>query len=188
MISYLCGIVLKKLTKSLILKVNEVGYEVKIPAPLFKKLKLGETIELYIHTHVREDELSLYGVENLEELKLFKMLIDVPGIGPRLATDLLSLPLEKIKGAILNKDLMMLQSVPGIGKKIAERLIIEMKNKIEISEQKISYEKTPEENEEAMTALVNLGYQRRHVIDVLKKRPAEIQKTEEIIRYFLQNV
>lgn len=188
MIAFLSGTILEKLAKSIILQTGNIGYEITLPAPLLDKLEISRTAKFFIHTHVREDELRLFGMESLEQLKFFKMLIEVPGIGPKLATDILAISLEKIQGAIMNKDLAMLQSIPGIGKKIAERLMIELKNKVELLRINGPYETLrAEENEEAMTALLSLGYQRKHVMDVLKKRPKEMQKTEDIVRYFLQN-
>lgn len=188
MIAYLKGIVFEKLAKSIILETGDIGYEITVATPLLEKYQIGQNAKFFIHTHVREDDLRLYGVETLDQLKFFKMLIEVPGIGPKLATDILAISLEKIQGAILNKDLTMLQSISGIGKKIAERLIVELKNKVELLPQNSSYQGfIVEENEEAMTALINLGYQRKHVMDILKKRPKEMQKTEDMVRYFLQN-
>jgi Holliday junction DNA helicase RuvA len=187
-IAYLSGTVLQKFTKSLVLKIDSIGYEVTVSAPLFEKTSAGEKMELFIYTHVREDELSLYGFEKPEELRFFKQMLQVPGIGPKLGTDIMALPLEKIKGAILHKDIATLKSISGVGGKIAERLVTEMKNKIELLESQV-YETTEEkeENEDAITALLSLGYQRKHIVDKLKKRPTSIEKTEDIVRYFLQH-
>lgn len=190
MISYLRGTILAKLEKSITLLVGDVGYEVTISAPLLEKIDKGAHREFFIHTHVREDALSLFGFESMAELKFFKKIIgSVPGIGPKLGMDIMGIPLEKIKGAIVNKDIAALQGISGVGKKIAERLVIEMRNKIEIGEnESLEYESyDTQENEEIMTALLGLGYKRNHIRETLKKQPENLKKTEDIIRFFLQN-
>ncbi|MEK7544916.1 MAG: Holliday junction branch migration protein RuvA [Patescibacteria group bacterium] len=190
MLSYLRGQILAKLEKSVTLLVGDVGYEVTISAPLLEKMELGTPKEFFIHTHVREDALSLFGFETMAELKFFKKIIaSVPGIGPKLGMDIMGIPLEKIKGAILNKDIAALQGISGVGKKIAERLVIEMRNKIEVGEgESLEYESSDtHENEEIMTALLGLGYKRNHIRETLKKQPEHLKKTEDIIRFFLQN-
>ncbi len=191
MIAYLNGTLQKKLEKKIILNVNGVGYLVTVPATTLFALEEGQNIELYIHTAVREDDISLYGLPSADSIKFFNQLISVQGIGPKMATDMMSLPIDNIKNAIIHGDTSTLTGVPGVGKKIAERLVTELKDKIEI----VSTGTFPQhakgslkrENEEAVDALIGLGYQRNEVIQKLKDLPKNIQKTEDIIRYFLQS-
>lgn len=190
MIAYLNGILQKKLEKKIILNVNNVGYLVTVPATMLFTLEEGQKIELYIHTAVREDDISLYGLPSAESIKFFNQLISVQGIGPKMATDMMSLPTDNIKNAIINGDTATLTSIPGVGKKIAERLVTELKDKIEMVSTGIFPQHTKgslkRENEEAVDALIGLGYQRNEVIRKLKDMPEKIQKTEDIVRYFLQ--
>lgn len=190
MIAYLNGILQKKLEKKIILNVNNVGYLVTVPATMLFTLEEGQKIELYIHTAVREDDISLYGLPSADSIKFFNQLISVQGIGPKMATDMMSLPTDNIKNAIINGDTATLTSIPGVGKKIAERLVTELKDKIEMVSTGTFPQHTKgslkRENEEAVDALIGLGYQRNEVIRKLKDMPEKIQKTEDIVRYFLQ--
>ncbi len=191
MIAYLSGTLQKKLEKKIILNVNGVGYLVTVPATTLFTLEEGQNIELYIHTAVREDDISLYGLPSADSIKFFNQLISVQGIGPKMATDMMSLPTDNIKNAIIHGDTATLTSIPGVGKKIAERLVTELKDKIEM----VSTGTFPQhakgslkrENEEAIDALIGLGYQRNEVVRRLKELPENLKKTEDIIRYFLQS-
>lgn len=188
MIGLLHGTIEEKRERSLIITVNGVGYIVSVPAPLLESSIIGASITLYTHTHVREDDISLFGFTTSEELRFFKQLINLPGIGPRLATDIMALPLTAIRGAIAHRDTARLTSIPGIGKKIAERIIAEMKDKVGIEpDGNYATSETPPSHEEATEALINLGYQRKHIAQKLKALPKKVTTAEEIIRYFLQN-
>lgn len=191
MIAYLNGTLQKKLEKKIILNVNNVGYLVTVPSTMLFTLEEGQSLELYIHTSVREDDISLYGLPSADSIKFFNQLISVQGIGPKMATDMMSLPSDNIKNAIITGDTGTLTSIPGVGKKIAERLVTELKDKIEM----ISTGSFPQhakgslkrENEEAIDALISLGYQRHEIVRRLKEMPEKIQKPEDIVRYFLQS-
>lgn len=188
MIAFLSGEILKKLEKSIIISNVSIGYEVKVATALFEQVKEKDLLELFIHTHVREAEISLYGFQNTQELKLFRKLINVSGIGPRSAMDFLSIPQDKLKAAIIQEDAEFITQIPGIGKKTAQRVILELKNKLDIEDSNIELERLHRKiDEDAATALKGLGYQNYHIKKVLKELPKEIQSTEEIIKYFLQN-
>lgn len=191
MIAYLSGILQKKLEKKIILNVNNVGYLVTIPTTMLFTLEEGQKLELYIHTAVREDDISLYGLPSADSIKFFNQLISVQGIGPKMATDMMSLPADDIKSAIIHGDTATLTGIPGVGKKIAERLVTELKDKIEMVSNGAFPQHTKgsikRENDEAVDALISLGYQRNDVIRRLKDMPEKIQKTEDIVRYFLQS-
>lgn len=164
MIAYLEGKLLTWNEDYIIINVNGVGYQVFIPAIVYNHLpKRNETIALNIHTVVREDAISLYGFLTEAELALFKMLITVSGIGPKVAIGILSgLKISALKKAILYEDVQTLKKIPGIGEKTAKRLILELKNKIDtasISESSTDNLMAPLV-EEAVLALTSLGYSR----------------------------
>jgi Holliday junction DNA helicase RuvA len=188
MIAYLEGTIIQKSNKTFILKSHSVGYLVYVPSPLFDQIELGQMIELFIYTKVREDDISLYGFNNLNQLEFFKDLISVNGIGPKLGLEILSSNVEKTKQAILQENAAYLSKIPGIGKKTAERIIVELKNKLtpfDLSEE-IFIEEPNFDN--VITALNNLGYQKFEIVRVLKMLPKEITDPEEMITYFLKNI
>lgn len=193
MIGYLNGKILKKNKQTVILDTGSVGYVVHITAPCFEKVSEKETLELFIHTKVREDDISLFGFQTTAELEFFQLLLSVNGIGPKLALEILSQNPEKVKTAILTSDLAYLTKIPGIGKKTAERILVELKSKITVADLDLSrthgaleLEKTV--SDDAVNALTGLGYQRYEIIRVLKEMPDEVNKVEEIVTYFLRNV
>lgn len=115
----------------MILMVGGVGYRVFVPATTLAKLAPEEKVALYIHTHVREDAMLLYGFPSREEQELFETLITVTGVGPKLALSILSrLAPDQLVGAILQKDTKVLTQVPGVGRKTADRLILELKDRV----------------------------------------------------------
>jgi Holliday junction DNA helicase RuvA len=171
MIAYLSGKLLAKHANSLILDVNGVGYEVTIPLSTFYELEEnGSDVSLRIYTHVREDTLQLFGFKTARERELFLQLITVSGIGPKLGITLLSgMSADDLIGAIRTNNLARLNSVPGIGKKTAERLVIELRDKIlKLSSPELEEEFAAKEEittadavyEDALSALLNLNYQR----------------------------
>lgn len=192
MIGYLIGTLRAKRDRFILLEVSGVGYKVTVPKPLWEKLEVHASLELYIHTIVREDELSLYGFEKEADLKLFELLLTISGIGPRLAIDLLTWPIEKIKTAILSKDVASLTQLPGIGKKTAERIILELREKLGALDSnhlpELEEPISSEWNQDVMMALENLGYHRRDIHRVFRSLKEPLEKSEEMIRYFLKNV
>jgi len=188
MIAYLAGTIQKKLNDSIILKSSDIGYLVKISQSFLNECEKDDHKEFFIHTAVREDDISLYGFETFEELEVFKLLISVSGVGPKSALEILNNPLSSIKYAISNGDSALLVKTKGIGKKTAERIVIDLKEKIGASEKPQDYETTTTDiNEDVVSALENLGYRKHQIIQKLKKIPEDIQEPEDIIKYFLQN-
>ncbi len=189
MIGYLNGTIQKKFTKNIILSTGNIGYVVNITAPLLEKWSVGKPLELYIFTKVREDDISLYGFIKVEELEFFKTVLNVNGVGPKIALEILSQDTSKTKAAILSNDILYLSKIPGIGKKTAERIIVELKNKLDWVDSMRSHGNLENQatHEEAVEALFGLGYQRFEILKLLKKMPEEITVTEEIITYFLKN-
>jgi Holliday junction DNA helicase RuvA len=132
MIAHLSGTLLAKQATSVILDVNGVGYEVTIPVTTFYDLAdAGQTVQLRIYTHVREDALQLFGFKTARERELFTLLISVSGIGPKSGIAMLSgMSADEIIAAIRTNNLARLTAIPGVGKKTAERLVIELRDKM----------------------------------------------------------
>ena len=175
--------------KSLIIEVNGVGYLVHTTAPILRKANEKEDMELYVHTRVREDDISLYGFEIIDELDFFKTLISISGVGAKLAMEILSQKMETVKSAIISEDVHFLCKIPGIGKRTADRLIVELKNKVDwdiIAKPHAAMD--DEVDEDAINALISLGYQKYEINRVLRRMPDNFNKVEEVVTYFLQNV
>jgi len=138
-----------------------VGYDIVISVPTFSDLPaLGAEIALHIHTHVREDTIALYGFLRPAEKQLFEKLISVSGIGPKLAITILSgMPTDEMVRAIRGNDLGRLTRVPGIGKKTAERLVLELRDKLEDFGAAPTIAAVTPVEEDVLSALTNLGYQ-----------------------------
>ena len=173
MIAHLSGTLLSKQANSVILDVSGVGYEVNIPLSTFYDLEdLGSTVQLRIYTHVREDAIQLYGFKTARERELFLKIISVTGIGPKLGITLLSgMSADEMIASIRTNNLARLTLIPGVGRKTAERLIMELREKVaELSSAQLEEElgAKPEAAEptedtvraDALSALTNLGYQR----------------------------
>jgi holliday junction DNA helicase RuvA len=182
-----------------IVDVNGVGYQVFIPMSTFDKLpREEESVSLFICTQVREDAISLYGFSTMPEKQLFEILIGTTGVGPKLALSILSsMPVESFSSAIINSDMDVIKRISGIGKKTAERLIVELKDKltkvmqplIADSSLAISDEKSFA-MEDAIAALEQLGFKRETVRKALEKIvnsiPSEEATSENFIRKALQ--
>lgn len=163
MIGYLTGKIISKKPTKILLDVNGVGYSVNISISTFEKLpELNESTSLYIYTSVKEDAIDLYGFSIPAEKEMFELLISVSGIGPKLAQSLLSgIQVDELKYAIDEGNLSRIIAVPGIGRKTAERLLVELRDKMD----KLSEKFEPAESgapssvrSDAIAALVNLGY------------------------------
>jgi Holliday junction DNA helicase RuvA len=167
-IGRLSGIVLEKRPDRALVDASGVGYELHVPLGTFAALPgLGERATLHVHMHVREDALLLFGFATAEEKALFERLITVAGIGPKLALAVLSgLPLPDLVGAIAAQNVKRLSSIPGVGKRLAERLGVELKDKVAgivpapLSPASGSAAALEGLLEDAVGALLNLGYRR----------------------------
>jgi Holliday junction DNA helicase RuvA len=162
MIALLRGTLVEKYPNQAILEVGGVGYDVTIPVSTFSKLPdVGSETKLRIHTHVREDMLALYGFLTADEKNLFEKLIGVSGIGPGLAVKVLSgMPAGELLGAIRRNEIEKLVRIPGVGKKTAERMVLELRDKLPVSqgeEQGGAGPMLSRLDEDVMSALLNLG-------------------------------
>jgi holliday junction DNA helicase RuvA len=164
MIAHLRGKLLAKHPNQAIVETAGVGYDVTISVPTFSDLPaIGAEVSLYIHTHVREDLIALYGFLRPAEKLLFEKLITVSGIGPKLAITIQSgMAADEMVGAIRGNDVARLTRIPGIGKKTAERMVLELRDKLpEVSPTAApSVPALSVTEEDVLSALLNLGYQR----------------------------
>ena len=200
MYHYLNGKIAEKTPTAVILDVNGIGYEVRVSLSTFSILpNLGETVKLFTHFVVREDAQLLYGFATEEEREAFKLLISISGIGPKLAITLLSgVTLQELKRAIQEKNIPVLTAISGIGQKTAERVIIELKDKIGRSEGSAGKELIHDANvsdqmvEDSVSALVSLGYTKQKAKEAIQKTLKVMlgkkPSVEEIIRAALKHV
>lgn len=166
MIGSLRGIVLARRPDNVIIDVNGVGYQVQLPLNVLADLpEEGKEVFLHIYTHVREDALQLFGFTSEDEKKIFMVLLGISGIGPKMALNILSgLSYEEFLNAIDTEDIAMLCRIPGLGKKTAQRLILELREKLPSStgiKDRIF--------EDTLSALINLGYKRNIAQEFLEK-------------------
>jgi holliday junction DNA helicase RuvA len=173
MIAHLRGRLLAKHPNQAIIETGGVGYDITISIPTFSDLPgIGGEVALHIHTHVREDQIALYGFLRPAEKLLFEKLLTVSGIGPKLAITILSgMAADEMVGAIRGNDIARLTRIPGIGKKTAERMVLELRDKLPpagVGDAPALPVLTPLE-EDVLSALVNLGYQRAHAERALEK-------------------
>ena len=162
MIAHLRGRLIAKHPNQAIVEAAGVGYDVNISVPTFSQLPaMGTEVALHVHTHVREDSIALFGFLRPAEKQLFERLISVSGIGPKLAITILSgMPADEMVGAIRGNDVARLTRIPGIGKKTAERMVLELRDKLQdFGGPPLAAPASPME-EDVLSALVNLGYQR----------------------------
>ncbi|MBN2087583.1 Holliday junction branch migration protein RuvA [Candidatus Peregrinibacteria bacterium] len=187
MIGYINGLIIDKNEKSLLILAGGIGYKVFTTTELPANSQADTKIQLFIHTAVREDDISLYGFLKKEELSFFEQLLSVSGIGPKVALDILSTPVHITQSAIINGDTGMLTKIKGLGKKTAERLILELKNKVTPVTRSDGKPAISSINEDAIMALESLGYEKFQIIKAMADLPKQITETEEIVKYFLKN-
>ncbi|MBT4277680.1 Holliday junction branch migration protein RuvA [Candidatus Falkowbacteria bacterium] len=188
MISYLKGKIISIDNLSVILLASDTGYKIFLGNNLLSQIKLGEEKEFFTFLRFREDALSLFGFQNKEELDLFNQLISVSGVGPKSALHLLdTVGLGETQRAIVNKRADVLSRAPGLGKKTAEKIIIELKNKIIVTgDDSAPTRKYSEENEDVVNALVGLGYTARDAREALESVSEEIEGTDNKIKEALR--
>jgi len=175
MIAHLKGKLTNKSPVGIAIDVNGVGYQVFVPLSTFYVLpELGDDVFLNIHTHMREESLKLFGFYTADEKKIFEKLITINKVGPKLALTILSgMSPGELFSTIDSNDIGKLSTIPGIGRKTAERLILEMRNKIEGLSLEFALTKgsVPQNGlfDDALSALVNLGYKKSQAEQTLKK-------------------
>jgi len=198
MISFIKGILAEKNPTFIIIEVNGIGFHIFIPFSTFEKLaEIGSEIKILTHMHVKEDSITLYGFLYPEELSLFQMLIEVSGIGPRTAIGIISgTTVNDFHNLILNKNYSRLTTIPNIGKKTAERLVLELhdkvsKNMLKTSSDTKSSGSNFEIRSEAVQALCSLGFSRqvaeKSVANILMTNPSPTISLEELIKQSLKS-
>ena len=162
MIAHVSGVVAEKFANSVIVDVHDIGYEVQVPTNDFDRALLGEPVKFYTYHHIREQSQELFGFSSLTAKKLFELLITVQGVGPKAALAILSLgESEEVRNAIANSDSVYITKASGVGKKTAERVIVDLSDKVGLA---IAVSRTPGApavilaSDEALEALMALGY------------------------------
>lgn len=200
MITYLAGKLAAALPTQAIVDVNGVGYELLIPLSSYDRLPaVGQTLHILTHLHVREDAHILYGFMSAPERDLFRLLVNnVSGIGPKLALAVLSgMSVANFKNAVVNNDVASLSKISGLGKKTAERIVLELKDKLGVSAvweaASATHAPTAEERQanEAVLALIALGYKQvdaHKTVRELQERQPEIKSAEELVKNALKRM
>jgi len=192
MIAYLKGKIKHKKTNQVILDVSGVGYCAWIPLTTYLKIgDIGDTAELIIHTHMTDKALLLYGFCSEEEKSLFRKLISISGIGPKIALNILSgIEVSDLEDAIRKSDVSRISLVPGIGKKTALRIAIELQEKLEKKANALNIQGL-QEKEDLVSTLINLGFKRREIeltVEETLKNSTSGQDFETLLRDSLKRL
>lgn len=192
MLYFIKGKIFLKTPTYVVIENNGIGYFVEVSLQTSEKLEEGEDTFLYIYQQISEEKINLYGFKDKEERELFLLLITVPGIGPKVALRVLSgLTIEEIYQGIVSEDVSVFKNVPGIGKKTAERMIVELKQKVEKIPVLVDNYKERELLTSATEALVILGYKRKEVggilMDIIKEKKGNIT-LENLIKEALRRL
>lgn len=188
MIGYLQGKIIARQKSTITLLCGQVGYEIYLSSSLLPTLEIGQEKAFFIHTKVSEDDLRLFGFEQQKDLEFFRLVLSVNGVGPKTALEILSQNSDQVKNAIMQENLSFLSKIPGIGKKTAERIILDLKGKVQPETYQELNTELDQSLEEVISALMGLGYQRGEVYRIMRDLPAEIITTEEKVTYFLRNI
>jgi Holliday junction DNA helicase RuvA len=190
MIAFLKGIIQFKGSAFVIVVVNDVGYRVGVNEMLLSELAVGDAVAFYIHQHVREDAVALFGFSSMDQLEMFELLLSVSGIGPKSALGVLAAgEVQMIRDSIAAGDYSLLTKVSGIGRKTAERVVMELRDKVaslrfEAAAPGQSFSSSADE----IDALVALGYSVQQARDALKNVDPGIKGSGERIREALKRI
>lgn len=190
MIASITGVITVKTPSALVVEVHGIGYQIFVPLSTFYHLpEIKEAVSLQIHTHVREDALQLYGFSSLLEKELFLLLLGISGVGPKLALNILSgMELNELIQAIRNGSVERLRAIPGVGPKTAGRLVLELKEKVALLnlaglQPSSEPESENQAGDDALSALMNLGYNRmeaKRALDQILKEPASSESPDSV--------
>ena len=191
MIAYIRGRVFEKHPQRVIVDVDGVGYDVQVPLSTFYAVgEPGADVTLRVHTHVREDALALFGFSTLLELELFERLIAINGVGPKLALAVLSgIDSAELVRAVRTQDIARLTTIPGVGKKTAERIALELRDKLPKGlPADATKPRAPEDEmkDDVISALLNLGYQRSAADRVIEKAAAAGGSFQDVLKRALR--
>lgn len=195
MINYIWGKIIKKEKECVVLENSGIGYKILVSDYTLKKLPaVGEETKIWTSWQIRENLNALFGFDEEEMLQFFETLIQISGVGPRMALNILSLPLSSLKKAIIEEDVKALTTLPHIGKRMAQKIILELKDKI-------FFQNTDEEDStvfsstspylQAVAGLISLGYTKeeaKKAVDAVKKKGDKCLPAEEIIKEALKSL
>ncbi len=172
----------------LVIKVGGVGVRVFVPKTVLEDVGgVGRSIMLHTHLIVREQDLALYGFESTEDLQLFEVLLTVNGVGPKVALAILStLSPELLKSAIMREETAVLQRVPGIGKKTAERMMFQLRDKLDLSQASTNMPLVADIDADVIDILTSLGFSIVEAQSALQKLPREVKNVDERVQLALQ--
>lgn len=200
MFAYLKGTLTLKAPTQIVVDVGGVGYEISIPLSTFSALpEKGQPVMIVTHVHIREDAHQIFGFFTEDEKSLFRLLLTVSGIGPKMALTVLSgVPLTDLKRAIIHEDLALLTSISGIGRKTAERIIIELREKVLLEDKSSQRKQTDGGGQEeiffqdTVLALVSLGYKKQDAQDAVRKTitssKGKVLTVDELLRAALKSI
>lgn len=201
MIAFIIGNVVEIEENKIILEHQGMGFNINIPSTVANRVSYGEQIRLFTYMNVKEDDISLFGFLSQDDLKMYKMLLNVNGIGPKAALGILSaMSADELRFAVLADDAVAIAKAPGIGKKTAQKLILELKDKLSLEdafEQKLSNKavaddecnKTSKASDEAVQALAALGYSASDALRAVKQVDGVQELTvEEILKAALKHL
>ena len=191
MIGSLRGEIIDKEENTFLIEVGGVGYYVLAPVTLLDMLDIGTRTQIYTHLHVREQELTLYGFADKEDLELFRVLLKVQGIGPKVALAILShIPGETLRQAVAREEAALLARVPGIGPKKAKQIVFQLKDKVGLDDIFVSAPTITDSDSEVIAALTTLGYSVVEAQAALQQLPdaAKNESVEEKVRVALSSL
>ena len=190
MIASLSGTILKIEESSLVIGVGGVGVRVFVPRTVFENVGgMGRSLRLHTHLIVREQELSLYGFETEEDLQLFEVLLGVNGVGPKVGLAILAtLSPEMLKSAIMREETAVLQRVPGIGKKTAERIMFQLRDKLDLTQVSTAVPLVSDVDADVIDFLTGLGFSIVEAQSALQNIPRDIKSFDERVQTALQHL
>lgn len=186
MIATLDGVVSEKLTDIVVLDVNGVGYGLLLPAEDYGRLHTGEQAKVYIYEHIREQAHDLFGFLTRDSKALFEQFLEVNGIGPKMALNMLSIgTAEQVRQAIASGDVKFIQRANGVGKRVAERVVVELKDKVgligvDLASTGLLQSESSMSGDEAVEALVTLGYSSQDAAKALQGVDSELPTSERV--------
>lgn len=199
MLSYIKGELAEVFEDTIVVENNGMGINVKVPATVLLNIpSIGEDIKVYTYLYVREDAINVYGFLTRDDLNVFKLLLNVNGVGPKAALGILStISANDLRYAVLSDDVNAIKKAPGIGAKTAQRLIIELKDKLKLESEEAlilnaNVGTKPSDDlilkNDAIEALVSLGYSQREAMDAVKKVDISNKNLDDIIKESLKNL
>lgn len=187
MIAHLTGKLIYKTSKAAVLQAGHLGYLVHLTSNHLAEIAADTDHALFIHSHIREDAFDLYGFPTLSQLDLFKQLLSVNGIGPKVALEILNTPQKALLLALETEDLAFIKRIPGIGEKTAKRLLLELRGKLTTTEEDRQSQGLKNHDPDLIAALEKLGYHKTQIAQALEKLPDTLQTLETKLTHILKN-